>query len=231
MAKTFRNLSRFSFLLFLIIGYIFLYVQSFTASGIFPQNTENWNKFLTGYLIIFALTLIAIMIFAKDTLKQLSTATYWRSFVLRFFPAAGVSIVILVLLKGIITGPQSINILHAVSYMSLPVLIFHLFVVSQIEEILFGGLIFTAIEKASGRGWANALTIIMFAFFHYAKAGGSIQILIIYIPLRAIFNYARNNGLPLLNRLSPKLFGATTQTQQCNAGLHFAWNMFVIMFA
>jgi membrane protease YdiL (CAAX protease family) len=230
MAKKLGNLTRFSFLLVLIVGYIFLFAQTFSENGLFSQNTENWNKFLSGYLIIFALTLIGSLIFAKETITQLAKADYWKAFISRFLPSAAVSFVILILLKVLIKGPGSIDILSAVSYISLPVLVFHLFVVSQIEEILFGGLMFTALEKKSGKLYANIIVVILFALFHYSKAGGSWAILLTYIPLRLIFNYARNNGLPLLNRVSPRLFGATPQTQQSNAGVHFAWNLFVIGF-
>lgn len=228
MAKLIGNLTKASFLFVLLIGLIFLYAQSFNPSGVFPQDAVDWNKILTGYLVIFALTLIGGLIFARDVIQKLATANYWKSFALKFIPVSIVSIVVLILIKTIVTGTQTLNFLSAISYISLPVLIFHVFVVTQIEEILFGGLIFTVVESKSGKLSANIITIILFSLFHYAKTGGNIAILLTYIPLRAVFNYVRNNGLPLLNRVSPTLFGATPQTQQANAGVHLAWNLFVI---
>ena len=110
------------------------------------------------------------------------------------------------------------------------VVLVNLFVVTQIEELLFGGLIFTSIDKKYGQNAANIITIGLFAIFHYAKTGGNWLIMLTYIPLRYWFNYVRNNGTPYLNNISPTMFGPTPRTQQANSAWHFSWNMFVLGF-
>lgn len=226
-----------SFLLVLIILLIFLYAQSFTPNGLFPENTQKWNQILTGYLVIFAITLTASLIFAKDEVRKLATGNYWKTFILRFIPIAFVSIIFLLLIKALIKGPNAIDISQAINYMPIGVLIFHLFVVTQIEELLFGGLIYKSIYNGSlsnGTGkadlYANIGTAVLFSLFHYAKSGGSIVVMATYFPLRLGFNYVRNNGFPGLASINPTLFGPTKQTQQANAGVHFAWNVFIIGF-
>lgn len=225
-----KSLTRLSFLLILVVGLIFLYAQSFNPSAVFPQNTEYWNKILTGYLVIFALVLIVTSIIAKDVIKALATANYWEAFFMRFIPSAIVTSIILILIKAVLKGVGSVNIFQAISYMPWTVLLVHLFVVSQIEEILFGGLIFTVIEKKSNSKIANIITMIAFGIWHFAKTGGSWVLMLMYMPLRLWWNYNRSHGTPLLNKVFPKIFGPSPLTQQSNAGAHFGWNAFVIGF-
>lgn len=231
MAKSlWRALFGSSFLIILILALIFLYAQSFTPSGIFPENTQKWNNILTGYLVIFAITLTGSIILARDEVRKLATANYWKTFGLRFIPVAIASILMLILLKFLFKGSDSINIFQTITYMSPAVLLVHLVVISQVEELLFGGLVFSYIEKGFGRRNAYIINMILFSLFHFAKAGGSFAVLITYVPLRLGFDYVRNNGFPVLNMIAPRFFGATPDTQQANAGLHFAWNTFVIGF-
>jgi len=219
-----------SFLVVLVLLLIFLYAQSFTPSAIFPEDTINWNKILTGYLVIFALTLIVTSIVARDVVLAMAKANYWRSFLTKFIPSAIFTSIILIILKGILKGIDSINIFQFVAYMPIPVLLVHLFVVSQIEEIMFGGLIYTSIFNRAGHKSANIITIFLFAIWHFAKTGGNWIIMLTYIPLRFSWNYIRNYGTPGLNKWSPNLFGGTPRTQQANAGSHFGFNMFAIGF-
>jgi len=222
-----------SFLLVLLGLLIFLYAQSFTASAIFPQDAELWNKILTGYLLIFALVMIGAIVLVPEVVRSLATANYWKSFLFKFIPSALVTTLILILIKSLLKGTGSINIFSAISYIPISVLLVHLFVISQIEELMFGGLVYTAIEKKFGTTPAEVISIGLFSIFHYAKTGGSLVVMATYIPLRYVFNYTRNNGYPLLNKIpgiGQKLFGATPRTQQSNAGMHFGWNMFVLGF-
>lgn len=222
-----------SFLLVLISLLIFLYAQSFNPSGIFPEDTDLWNKILTGYLVIFAISMIGALAIVPDVVRSLATASYWKSFVMNFIPTAIVTTIIFILIKAVIKGPGSINPLEAVSYMPIIVLVVHALVITQVEEILFGGLYFTAIQRRYGIKAANIVTVIAFALFHFAKTGGNIVVMLTYIPSRYMFNYSRNYGIPgfrSIPGIGDKWFGPSPITQQTNAGVHFGWNTFVIGF-
>lgn len=215
-------------MLILIIGFLLLYAQTFNSSPIFPTGHEEWNKVLTGYLVFFSVSMIGVLILAPEVAKKLGKANYWKSFWLRFIPCAIVSLIFFAVIQFALKSNSSINLYDAVKSVPFWVLIIHALIVTQIEEILFGGLLYTAIIKKAGATYANIITAFLFSLFHYGKTGGNIAVLITYIPLRFIFNYARNNGIPGLNRIAPKLFGATPETQQANAGVHFGWNAFII---
>jgi len=217
-----------SFLMVLFGILVFLYAQSFTSSGIFPTDTNLWNKILTGYLIIFSLTLTLTFIVEKKVVLSLLKAKFWQAFAMRFVPIALLSSIILFLIKGLVTTGTSINIFLAISKIPLGVLLVHLFVVSQIEEIMFGGLLFTSIENRKGKKTANLITAGLFALWHFAKTGGNLIVMATYVPLRYLFNSARTNGFPYLGKKFPKYFGPTPLTQQANAGFHFSWNLFIL---
>jgi membrane protease YdiL (CAAX protease family) len=232
MAKStvWKAVSGASFLLVLIGLLIFLYSQSFQKSAIFPENTELWNKALTGYMVIFSIAMLGALIFVPEIVKELAKANYWKSFFWKFVPFSFVSIVLLILIKGVLKGAGSIDLLAAISNTPLSTIIVQCFVITQVEELLFGGLFFTAIQKKYGESAANHITAVGFGIFHFAKTGGNIPVMLTYIPLRYFFNYVRNYGFPGLNKLSPLVFGQTPKTQQANAGVHFAWNAFIIGF-
>ncbi|MFA5652334.1 MAG: CPBP family intramembrane glutamic endopeptidase [Candidatus Paceibacterota bacterium] len=231
MAKTIvKAITGASFLFVVILSLLFLYAQSFQSSGIYSQDTDLWNKILTGYLVIFAISLIGAYILDRETVNKLATANYWKTFGLRFIPTAIVSILFFVLIRVILKGANHINIFEAISYIPIPVLLFHLFVVSQVEELLFGGLIFKTIKKRGNTTAAYLLSAVLFSLWHYAKSGGSIAIMITYFPLRFIFNYASQEGIPGLRKIFPNNFGPTQETQQAGAAVHFAWNAFIVGF-
>lgn len=219
-----------SFLFVLVIALIFLYAQSLTASPIFPEHVESWNRILTVYLVVFSLALILSLLYAREILRGLIQTNPWKAFAYKFIPSALITILFLGLIKYFVKGANSLNIFTAVSYMNPAVLLVHLLVVSQIEEILFAGLIFNAIKKRSGDTNANIVTIALFSLWHYAKTGGSLIAMVIYIPLRYWWNYVSRYGTPYLAQIAPKYFGGSPETQQANAGSHFAWNMFAIGF-
>jgi len=215
-----------SFLVTLALILLFLFFNV----DIYKQNTEIWSRILGAYLIAFSLTLSIGVIVSPKIIKALATANYWKSFALRFLPSAVITLTILILIKGLIKGTTTFNPLTVISYVPLPVLLFHLFVVSQIEEIMFGGVIYESVRLKYGNKAANYMTLPLFGIFHFAKTGGSIVVMMTYVPLRYWWNYIRNNGTPLFNKIPKiqKLFSATPKTQQVNAGSHFAWNMFII---
>jgi membrane protease YdiL (CAAX protease family) len=184
-----------------------------------------------AYGIIFSLSLIGISIISPEVTRGLAKANYWKSFLLKFIPVAIVSTLFLILIKGFLKGQGSLNIFNLVKYMSPAVLITQIFVITQIEELLFGGLFYTSIAGKYGDKSANWITAILFGVFHFAKTGGNIIVMLTYVPLRLIFNHTRNYGIPLLNKIpkiGEKMFGASKQTQQTNAGVHLGWNVFVI---
>lgn len=228
-----KALTGASFLLVQIALLVFLYAQSFTPSGIFPKDTDLWNKILTGYLVIFTIAMVGAIAIVPEVVRSLATASYWKSFILKFIPTAIVTTIIFILIKTIFKGPGSINPFNAIAYMSTIVVIIHAIVIVQVEEILFGGLFYTAIQKRYSNTTANISTIIGFSLFHFAKTGGNILVMLTYAPLRYIFNYTRNNGIPgfrSIPGIGEKWFGPSPNTQQTNSGVHFGWNAFVLGF-
>ena len=218
-----------SFLAVLMGLLLFFYSQSFQTSSIFPKDADLWNKIIGGYLLIFTLGLVAGIIFVPQEVRRLATANYWKSFGLKFIPAAVFWVAIFTLFKSFFTS-SGLDIFQAISYMPWTVLLVHIFVISQVEEILFGGLIYTSINNKYGYKSAQITTIILFALFHFAKTGGSLIVMATYVPLRYWFNYQRNYGTPVMNRLpviGQKFFGATPETQQSNAAAHASWNLLI----
>jgi hypothetical protein len=221
-----KTLKGASFLLVLLGALILLYAQTITTSTLFPQDVEFWNMILTVYLVVFALTLIGGIIYAPEVIRQLSRANYWKNLIFRFVPSAGITLFVLLLLKIFIKS-SDLNIFTAIAYMPISVLLVHLFVVSQIEEIQWG-ILYRIIAKNNGEKPAKFFSIITFGLWHFAKTGGSLIAMSIYIPLRYYWDYVRENGTPWLNKVSPKFFGATPYTNQGNAGSHFSLNVFMI---
>ena len=96
------------------------------------------------------------------------------------------------------------------------VLLFHAFFVATLEEKVFRGWLWRELRANKINKTATYLIVaLVFAFFHYLINGEWIT-LVIYIPLSFIFTYAKL-------RWSPK-------TDMANAGIHFAWNVFVLGF-
>jgi hypothetical protein len=223
-----------SLLLVIILILVVFYANSLNPSKLFPSNNEGWNRILTVYLVVFSLVLIGIMIYSRKTLKALVTANYWRSFLVSFIPNFIISTIFLLALKFLLKGADSINIFSAISQIPLSVLFVHLFVVSQIEEIMFKGLIYNSIvDKTNNRKTANIVSTFIFAIWHFAKTGGSLPAMITYIPLRLWWNYSSENGTPFLRNIRIGKyypFSATPKTCQAGAGQHFAWNLFIIGF-
>lgn len=228
---TFSVFSRASFLFVLTLALIFLYAYSLQDSSIvFPQNSAYWNKILTFYVVSYLAGLIIFALINRQEARRLATANYWKATITRFVPSAGLALLILIPLQYILRGANAVSIWTAIAYVPLPVLLVHFFCSAQVEELLFGGAVFTTIEKKSGRRRAYIANMILFSLWHLAKSGGNIVIMITYAPLRLGFDYLRNNGWPYLNRWIPRYFGPSPNTNQSNAGAHFAWDIFVTGF-
>lgn len=218
-----------SFLMTLTIILLFFYFQTLTPNNrFFPNDTLLYNTIYTTYLMAFALILIIGVIIAPREVKALATANYWKSIFQRFIPSFIVTFIILLLIKGIIKGASGLDPVTALKDIPIAVLVTHLFVVSQIEEIMFAGITFESISVKYGLKAANWITMGMFSIFHYSKTGSLIAT-VIYLPLRYWWNYISNNGYPVLRNMRGigRFFQPTPRTQQSNAGSHFAYNLFV----
>lgn len=223
-----------SLLLVTIVIMLVFYAQSLQPSKLFPTNVEGWNRILTVYLVVFGLVLIGVLIYSRKTLKALVTANYWKSFAIVFMPNFIIASIFLLSLKFLLKGADSVNIFSAVSNIPLSVLFIHLFVVSQIEEIMFKGLIYNSVvDKTRNRNTGNLWSTFTFAIWHFVKTGGSIPAMLTYVPLRLWWNYSSEYGTPFLSKIKIGKyhpFGATPRTCQAGAGQHFAWNLFIIGF-
>lgn len=224
-----------SFLLVLGLILIFLLFDSANVqSRFFPEDTERWNQILTTFLISFSIALTFGLIFARKVILALSRANYWKSFFVKFVPSALVTITILLFFGGLFLGAERLNPFRAISYISGAVLIFQLFVVSQIEEIMFRGVIFESLLKNTSPLSASIVTNSVFALYHFGASGGSILVMFLLFGLGMLWTYLKLNGYPILNRINiPKLgrpFGSSRLTQQSNAGSHFAYNLFITGF-
>ncbi len=221
-------IARVSFLLVLVGVLIFLFAFSLQDSVVFPSNSAKWHALYTVYLLTFSLILILGLVLTPGIITKLGTANYWKATLTRFIPKAVLYTVLLFALQAFLKGTGTVNIFNVIANIPIPVILTHAFVVAQIEEIGFAGVINQAIEKKSSRRTAKIWSNVLFVFWHFAKANGNWVVLITYIPLRLWWDYERDNGTPVLNRVLPSLFGNSQKTQQANAGSHFAWNIFVL---
>jgi hypothetical protein len=227
-------ISSSSLLLVIILILVVFYANSLSASKLFPTDNLGWNRILTVYLVVFSLVLIAVLIYSPKTLRALVKANYWKSFFISFVPNFIVASIFLLALKFLLKDGSSLNIFQAIASIPLAVLFVHLFVVSQIEEIMFKGLIYNSVrDKGGSKTSANLLSVVTFAVWHYAKVGGSLPAMITYVPLRIWWNYSSESGTPYLRNIRIGKYhpwGATPRTCQAGAGSHFAWNLFIISF-
>lgn len=220
--------TRASFLLVLIGVLIFLFAFTAQDSVVFPSNAIKWHALYTIYLVTFSLILILGLVITPSIITRLATANYWKASLTRFLPKALFYTFLLLVLQSFLKGQTSISILSFISNIPLPVILTHAFVVAQIEEIGFAGVIHKAIEQKSNRTTAQIWTTALFVFWHFAKTNGNWIVLLTYVPLRIWWDYERDHGTPLLNKMVPGLFGPSPETQQGNSGSHFAWNLFVL---
>jgi len=217
-----------SFLLALTLALLYLLVN---VEGLFTQDADLWRTRLLTMLLALSLILVTGFILAPKVVKALARANYWKALLMSFVPSALVTSVALWIL-GFTFGKVSINPLTALSYVPAYLLIFQLLVVSQIEEIIFRGILFESLYKNSTLMASSLITAVVFAIYHFTASGGSWSVMATYVPLSLVWTYIKLNGYPGLRSL-PKIgrfFGATRLTQQANAGSHFAWNLFIVGF-
>lgn len=218
-----------SFLMTLTLILLFFYFQTLVPGNkFFPEDTQYWNQVYTTYLVAFTLILITGVIVAPSEMKALATANYWKNLFMRFIPSAILTYIILMILRAITTQGNALSPLTSLAYVPTYILITHLFLVAQIEEIMFAGITYESVRKKYNDTAAQFVTMGAFSIFHYSKTG-SLLATAIYLPLRYYWNYISNNGTPLISRLPVigRFFGPTPETQQANAGSHFAYNAFI----
>lgn len=208
-----QTLTKISLGLVLVLVWAFLWVR---ADVFFPINTQIWK---VDYILTFILLLS--FVFAWDTVSGSKTerALFRVSFLKRFpvfLIAAGISSAILFGFGLLITGNSIATISQAISSVALGVIILHAFMISIGEELVFRGWV---PERLLSRGISANTTMIIstvvFALFH-AGMGKSFLTLLTYIPLGIIFYQVKR-------RYSP-------ETNMANAGVHFAWNLFILGF-
>jgi membrane protease YdiL (CAAX protease family) len=218
-----------SFLLMLAMILLFLYSNS---QAVYSQDSADWKDRYLVMLIFFSVMLGVGTITSRKVLSEQAKAPYWKALVFRFIPSALVSVTILFVLKTIIKGVSSVNPLDQINYVPFSVIIFHLFVVSQVEEIMFRGILFESIASKASIAVSYAITAFVFAGFHYYSSGGSFLVMLTYIPLSYAFTYLKLEGWPVLKNIRGigQFFGPSRYTQQSNAGAHFAWNAFILGF-
>ena len=233
MAKTqsiFRGLLSASFLLVLVFGLLFMYTNASSIYG--PLADLGQQKFLLYLLLLLGSSVVGFVL-APEVMRGLGRAPYWRSFAFRFLPSAILSFVILLLFSGVFLSSNTINPIKILGNVPILTLLFQALVVAQIEEISFRGILFNSLRHNKRTSTRNAYIIsaIAFAVFHLAVSN-SYLVMLTYIPLSLIWTYLSQEGYPFFNRI-PKIkqfFEASPQTQQSNAGSHFAWNAFILGF-
>lgn len=205
-------LSRLSLGLILVLIWAWMFLR---ADILFPYNTEAMKDMIQFYIIFSA------FIFSWDTLvsRKVETPIFQVSFVKafpKFLIASGITMAILLVFGLIYQGNALPTIKEALSKVGLGVLLLHGFFVAVLEEKVFRNWVVRQLE-ASKIPMASVWIIqaLIFAFFHYTM-NRSLLSIVIYIPLGILLMYVRT-------KWSPK-------TDMANAGVHFAWNAFILGF-
>jgi len=196
----------------LVLAQIWMLTQ---ADALFPANPEVWKTILIVYTLITAFVFSWDALSSRDTERKIFSITFIKAFP-KFLVGALITLVILFAFGMIVKGNSLPTIKDALSNVGLAVILFHALIVAVDEELIFRGWLVNElrakkINEASVK-WGQA---IIFAGFHWAMTR-EILLILIYIPLAFVFLYVRD-------KYSPK-------TQMANAGVHFAWNVFILGF-
>jgi membrane protease YdiL (CAAX protease family) len=196
--------------LVLFWGWMFL-----RADQLFTTNTSAWKDLLQTY-IFFAVIVFGIDTLAsRNTEKQLFKVSFIKAFP-KFLLFALVGLVVLFLFGITLKGGALPSINQAIANVGLGVILFHAFFVATLEEKVFRGWLWNELRAGGMNKTATYVFVaLVFAFFHYL-INGDWTSLLLYIPLSFIFTYAKLKWSP--------------RTDMANAGLHFAWNVFVLGF-
>jgi len=215
MAKTsiFSTASKLSlgFVLIMVWGWMWI-----RADVLFPIMTDEWRL---GYILTYLL--FVAFIFSFDTVqgsrteKSLFNVSFIKEFP-KFLIAGLIAFVVLYGFGLLIPSGTRIGIAQGLAMIGIGVIILQAFMVSIFEELVFRGWV---VEQLKSRGVRKNLvyfiSALIFASFH-GLMGKSLLTMIVYIPLGIGFHIIKD-------KFSPR-------TNMANAGVHFAWNLFILGF-
>lgn len=204
--------SKFSLGLVLLLGWGFMYLN---VEDIYPTNSVAMRGVLTAYLLFTAL------IFSIDSIagRKGELALFRVGFLKetwKFGLGALIGLVVLYAFGFLLKGSALPTIKTAILSIGAGVILVHALFISIFEELVFRGRFPAELRY---RGMSETLvwivSAVIFAGFHWALSK-TIWSLVIYIPLGMLF-------MAVSKKWSPN-------TQMANAGIHFAWNIFILGF-
>jgi len=186
---------------------------------VFTQIVE-WRPQIIVYLIITAL----VFSFGTATTEKALLRTQFLRALPRMFVAFIFTFLILTGIAFVLKGEALPSISTALASVPIALIIVHGFIIAQDEELVFRGWIPDQLRK---QGMPETpimwITSILFALFHWTMAGGfnggTTMLFLTLIPYTALGILFYTVG----RKYSP-------QTQQVNAGCHWAYNVFILAF-
>jgi len=208
----YKTASKISLGVVLVLFWGWMYLR---ADQLFPTNPEYWKSLVQVYIYFSVLVFGIDTLSSRNTERELFKVSFIKAFP-KFLIAAGITLVVLFLFGLTFEGGALPEIKMALSGIGFGVILFHAFFVATLEEKVFRGWLWNEL-LAGGmrREFVWIFVALVFAFFHYLL-NGDWSSLVLYIPLSFIFTYVKL-------KWSPK-------TDMSNAGVHFAWNVFVLGF-
>jgi len=209
-----KNLSRLSLGVVLVLFWGWFYLradQLFAGSGWAIDWKAQVQVYILFAVIVFGIDTLA----SRNTERELFKVSFLKAFP-KFLLSAGISLFILFLFGLTLKGGALPSIKVALLSVGFGVLLFHALFVAILEEKVFRGWLWAELRQS---GYSNTLSYVLvaliFALFHYTLNGDWTS-LVLYIPLSFIFTWVKLNYSP--------------RTDMSNAGVHFAWNLFVLGF-
>lgn len=201
----------------LTLGLVFVLiwgVMFIRTDALFPNgNIAAWKEYITTYIIFT--TLIFGISAAQKTEKSLFKLSFLKEFP-KFIIGALISGVILYIVGFVLKGSALPTIKTALFGIGAGTLLLYVFAGCTMEELGFRGKIVEWLYKAKmKKPLVYLFQALIFAAFHWGLSR-SIWTTLIYIPLGLLF-------MAIKDRYSP-------QTNMANAGVHFAWNVFILGF-
>lgn len=193
----------------MILGWLYL-----RPDTIFPNNAAYWKEYIQTS-IIFLFLVFGFGAIPGKTLIPIFNISFFKE-IWKFGIAAVITGGFLYGIQYIVHPGSLPTIWAGLAGIPIWALLLYAFVVSYPEELGFRGkLYYEFIARNMKNGWAIVITTLIFAVFH-AAIGRSWITLLIYIPLGLIFSYVRDRFTPV--------------SQMANAGVHFAWDVFLFGF-
>jgi len=193
----------------IIFAQIWFYSQ---ATTLFPDNSDIWQIRIGAYI------LMTIAIFGWDAIGRKTEKELFNISFLKALPVLAISFVVSYLalwVIGVFVLGNSVGLIASLGLIPIPILLFHVLIVSIDEELIFRGAIAEYLKgKKATISEIFIASSILFAIFHFAMAGGELLLLIPYFLLGLIFMWIKN-------KYSPK-------TNMANSGTHMGWNMAIL---